>query len=244
MNQALKWAVPAFATLLLSACGGVYVPSTPRYPVRAGEQPTPPPPQYPVAPEPSDAPETEAVLPPAPSTEVEAEALPPLRGAEPEVAAEPLPPPPPPPPPPAARPPAQQTTATAVQPGEIYIVQAGDTLSGVGRRFGTPVRTLMMLNGIGETGAIGIGDRLILPEGARDLDPTPMRPDRRLSGQNRNGQPHHRRPSPRRRWPRPQPRHRPQRPGRRAWTKTDFQRRPSWCVAPPVALPGRSVARS
>ncbi len=172
MNQALKWMVPALATVLLSACGGVYVPSTPRYPVRVGEQPTPPPPQYPVAPEPGYAPETEAVLPPAPSTEVEAEALPPLRGAEPEVVGEPLAPPPPPPPPP-ARPPAQQPATATVRPGEIYVVQGGDTLSGVGRRFGTPVRTLMMLNGIGETGAIGIGDRVILPEGARDLGPDP-----------------------------------------------------------------------
>jgi murein DD-endopeptidase MepM/ murein hydrolase activator NlpD len=43
----------------------------------------------------------------------------------------------------------------------------------VARRFGTPVRTLMTLNGIGDDGAIRLGMRLILPEGVRDngVDP-------------------------------------------------------------------------
>lgn len=165
MNRTARVITVALTGAMLAACGGYYVPSTPRYPVRAGEQPTPPPPQYPTT-DPAGAPaETEVVLPPAPSSEVEAQALPPLSPPPPATTSEPLPPPPP-----AQSPP---PTGAPVRPGEVYLVQPGDTLSGVGRRFATPVRTLMMLNGIGEDGAIGVGARLILPEGARDVGPDP-----------------------------------------------------------------------
>lgn len=156
MKTAWTIAAVALAGALMSACGGYYVPSTPRYPTRVGEVPAPPPPQYPVAPETPVTPESESVLPPAPSTGVEASELPPL-GPPPSAS---LPPPPPPPPP--------ASSGASVRAGEVYVIQAGDTLSGVARRFGTPVRTLMTLNGIGENGAIGVGMRLILPEGARD----------------------------------------------------------------------------
>ena len=161
MKRAVRTALVVLAGATLTACGGYYVPSTPRYPVRAGEQPVPPPPQYPTTGQTEIPPESESVLPPAPSTDVEAEALPPLIPPSGETTSEPLPPPP------TVRPTPPTTTAT-VRPGDVYLVQPGDTLSGVGRRFATPVRTLMMLNGIGEDGAIGVGSRLILPEGARD----------------------------------------------------------------------------
>ncbi len=167
MKRPLGAALVVVAASLLAACGGYYVPSTPRYPVRTGEQPSPPPPQYPVASETPAEPGPEVVLPPAPDTAVEAEALPPLRPEAPEVGTEPPPParPLPPPPPP--------VESAQVQPGAVYVVQAGDTLSGVARRFATPVRTLMTLNGIGEDGAIHVGARLILPEGVRDTGADP-----------------------------------------------------------------------
>lgn len=163
MNRALKAAIVALAGATLAACGGYYVPSTPRYPTRMGDLPPPPPPQYPVTPQAEPEPERVEVLPPAPSTEVEAEELPPLGGAPSRPPVEtPAPPPPPPPP-----------SAASLRPGEAYVVQAGDTISGIGRRFGTSVRTLMTLNGVGEDGAIRVGSRLILPEGARDLGEDP-----------------------------------------------------------------------
>lgn len=157
------WTVAALAAagLLVSACGGAYVPSTPRYATRLDQAPPPPPPQYPTTPEAPVEPESEAVLPPAPSTDVDAVELAPLGPPPPPPASTPLPPPPP----PAQTPPLD---GAPVRPGAVYVIQGGDTLSGVARRFGTPVRTLMTLNGIGEDGSIRLGMRLILPEGARD----------------------------------------------------------------------------
>ena len=103
MKSAVKTVIVVLAGALLTACGGAYVPSTPRYAVRAGEQPTPPPPQYPTAEQAGGPTQAEAVLPPAPSTDVEAAELPPLAPANAGAPPEPLPPvtsPPNPPPPP------------------------------------------------------------------------------------------------------------------------------------------------
>lgn len=55
-----------------------------------------------------------------------------------------------------------------VQAGSAYIIQPGDTISGVGRRFQTPVQTLIELNGLGPRGAISSGQRIILPTTAVD----------------------------------------------------------------------------
>lgn len=165
MKLAIRIVSVALTAAVLTACGGVYVPSTPRYPVRTGPQAAPPPPQYPVAPDGADVAESQAVLPPAPSTGVEAQALPPLGPPRPDVTPEPTPD--------LQRPPALPATSPTLRPGDVYVVQPGDTLSGVARRFGTPVRTLMTLNGIGADGSIGVGARVILPDGARDLGPDP-----------------------------------------------------------------------
>lgn len=54
-----------------------------------------------------------------------------------------------------------------------YQIQAGDTLSGVARRFGTPVQTLIDLNQLGPRGAITQGQSLRLPESAVDGGPDP-----------------------------------------------------------------------
>ncbi|MBN8552696.1 MAG: M23 family metallopeptidase [Caulobacterales bacterium] len=168
MRFPLRATIVALTASLLAACGGYYVPSTPRYPVRPGAPVTPPPPQYPIASETPVEPDQEAVLPPAQTAEVEAEPLPPLRSEASQVESEPLAPPVRP-----AVPPPVTGTQDEVRPGLLYVVQTGDTLSGVGRRFATPVRTLMTLNGIGDDGAIRVGARLILPAGARDMGPDP-----------------------------------------------------------------------
>jgi murein DD-endopeptidase MepM/ murein hydrolase activator NlpD len=60
-------------------------------------------------------------------------------------------------------------TASAV----AYVIQPGDTISGVGRRFQTPVQTLIDLNELGPRGSISGGQRIILPENAVDTGPDP-----------------------------------------------------------------------
>lgn len=59
------------------------------------------------------------------------------------------------------------------QPGAAYVIQPGDTISGVGRRFQTPVQLLIDLNGLGPRGAITTGQRIILPESAVDTGRDP-----------------------------------------------------------------------
>ena len=48
---------------------------------------------------------------------------------------------------------------------EIYSVQAGDHLWGLARKFGTTVRELQVLNGLGKDAALQIGQQLRLPAG-------------------------------------------------------------------------------
>lgn len=60
-----------------------------------------------------------------------------------------------------------------VIPGVAYVIQPGDTISGVGRRFQTPVQTLIDLNGLGPRGAISVGQRIILPDSAVDAGSDP-----------------------------------------------------------------------
>lgn len=57
--------------------------------------------------------------------------------------------------------------------GSAYVIQPGDTISGVGRRFSTPVQTLIDLNNLGPRGAITSGQRIVLPNTAvdRGVDP-------------------------------------------------------------------------
>jgi len=54
-----------------------------------------------------------------------------------------------------------------------YVIQPGDTISGVGRRFQAPVQSLIDLNSLGPRGAITTGQRIILPDNAVDLGPDP-----------------------------------------------------------------------
>jgi murein DD-endopeptidase MepM/ murein hydrolase activator NlpD len=57
--------------------------------------------------------------------------------------------------------------------GAAYEIQPGDTISGIGRRFQTPVQSLIDLNGLGPRAAITPGQRIILPAGAVDIGGDP-----------------------------------------------------------------------
>lgn len=54
-----------------------------------------------------------------------------------------------------------------------YVIQPGDTLSGVGRRFQTPIQSLIDLNDLGPRGAISSGQRIVLPDAAVDTGTDP-----------------------------------------------------------------------
>ncbi|WP_420469718.1 peptidoglycan DD-metalloendopeptidase family protein [Brevundimonas sp. FT23042] len=70
-------------------------------------------------------------------------------------------------------PPARELGAAAAVAGAAYEIQPGDTISGVGRRFQTPVQTLIDLNNLGPRAAISPGQRIVLPEGAIDIGGDP-----------------------------------------------------------------------
>ena len=74
---------------------------------------------------------------------------------------------------PAYTPATYPSSSAPVRPGAAYVIQPGDTISGVGRRFQTPVQTLIDLNGLGPRGAITTGQRIILPEAAVDTGNDP-----------------------------------------------------------------------
>ncbi len=68
---------------------------------------------------------------------------------------------------------ATPVAAASAAGGMGYVIQQGDTISGVGRRFGTPVQSLIDLNDLGPRAAISPGQRIILPDSAvdRGVDP-------------------------------------------------------------------------
>ncbi len=77
--------------------------------------------------------------------------------------------------PPAATSPSYVTPSApmTVTAGAAYVIQPGDTISGVGRRFQTPVQNLIDLNGLGPRGAITVGQSIILPDSAMDTGRDP-----------------------------------------------------------------------
>ncbi len=173
----IRFAIRALAVLgavtTLAACASY--PEAPRYPIHAGGAPPPSrAPAYPAAPIPSGEgvrgptnPANEAPPPrTAPVAPIEGGALGAPVSTGPRPAAGPAsegfsePPPP-------AR---SFGTVTA---GAAYEIQPGDTISGIGRRFQTPVQTLIDLNGLGPRAAISPGQRIILPESAVDIGGDP-----------------------------------------------------------------------
>lgn len=183
IDSLMKMAIIAGAALTAAACSSY--PSEPRYSIYAtpASAPTQPVGVAPgvidgvAQPRPTD-PATEAAPPAtAPYEAIEGGALPPPANAQPST---PNPYDAPLPvdrnaPPPAGSAAAMATPAAAatVGSGMGYVIQQGDTISGVGRRFGTPVQILIDLNDLGPRAAISPGQRIVLPESAvdRGIDP-------------------------------------------------------------------------
>lgn len=57
-----------------------------------------------------------------------------------------------------------------------YVVEPGDTLSGIARRHGTDVASLVEVNGIADPNMLSIGQQLRLPRGARSAVAAPAAP--------------------------------------------------------------------
>jgi len=57
--------------------------------------------------------------------------------------------------------------------GARYTVQPGDTLSGIGRRFLTPIQVLIDMNDLGPRAALSAGSTVILPDSALDSGQDP-----------------------------------------------------------------------
>lgn len=95
------------------------------------------------------------------------------QGSKGGISATDLPPPPPPPPPPetsASASSASQASAPVkdTRAAYVYVLQAHDTLYGVSRRFGVPVKMLYDLNGLEPTSPLRIGQKILLPANAAD----------------------------------------------------------------------------
>ena len=71
--------------------------------------------------------------------------------------------------PPTAAPSGADTTGAGVS----YVIQPGDTISGIGRRFRASVQSLIDLNGLGPRAAITPGQSLILPASAVETGTDP-----------------------------------------------------------------------
>lgn len=67
-----------------------------------------------------------------------------------------------------------QPASSAPRGGMVaYVIQPGDTISGVGRRFQTPVQVLIDLNNLGPRTAITAGQSVVLPDTAMDTGRDP-----------------------------------------------------------------------
>lgn len=183
MRAGRRAALALGALMTLAACASY--PDAPRYSIYA--EPPPPParaPAYPATPAPSGEgvlgatdPAREAPPPMgAPVAEIEGGALaPPVSTAPAPVTTPPVTPARTPAAGPAsegfaAPPPAGSVAAVA---GATYVIQPGDTISGIGRRFQTPVQALIDLNALGPRADISPGQRLVLPQGAVDIGGDP-----------------------------------------------------------------------
>ncbi len=84
------------------------------------------------------------------------------------------PPPPPPPPPPSMTSSSSSSSSAAVAPVKdtraayVYILQPHDTLYGVSRRFGVPVKVIYEINGLAPDASLRIGQKILLPANAVD----------------------------------------------------------------------------
>jgi LysM repeat protein len=69
------------------------------------------------------------------------------------------------------------TTSTTIPPGDIvYVVQPGDTVSGIADRFGVTVLAIVERNGLPSPDAIEAGQRLDIPEAKIVIDDSATAP--------------------------------------------------------------------
>lgn len=164
-GSVLVMAMSGVMLLGLQACATTDMPS-PKYPVYMQDKPA-------EATAPASANDT-----PAPTNAPPVITLPASSG---KITTTELAPPPPPPPPaevsPSVTPVATTPALVAAAPtapvkdsraAYVYILASHDTLYGVSRRFGVPVKTLYDINGFEPTATLKIGERILLPEGATD----------------------------------------------------------------------------
>ena len=59
---------------------------------------------------------------------------------------------------------------------QIYVVQAGDTLGQIAKRYGTTVAAIVAANGLPSANTIGVGQRLIISKGGGSAPVTVVRP--------------------------------------------------------------------
>jgi len=171
MSGFMSWAkvaVIAGAALTAAACSSY--PDAPRYSTRAGGPAVVIQPTYPAAgpygaAQPTPAPYEAPPPSRAPIESIEGGALPTPGGAYPGSSPAPY------------SPPTYNPPGTVLPPasasGVAYVIQPGDTISGVGRRFQTPVQVLIDLNNLGPRGAISTGQSIGLPASAVDTGSDP-----------------------------------------------------------------------
>lgn len=165
----------AGAALAAAACSTY--PTEPRYSTRAdgvSQQPYPGQPAYPTQPTyPTEPPAPAESAPPltAPIGSIEGGALPspssPYSPAPSQTSPAPAMPAP------VASGPRPAAPSSSAVAGSRYVIQPGDTISGVGRRFRTPVQTLIDLNALGPQGTIRAGQSILLPTTATDIGSDP-----------------------------------------------------------------------
>lgn len=162
--------------LTLQACSTTEMPA-PKYPIYMQDKPAE------ATQTPSQAGDDKPVVtPPAPAT--------PAVAPKGEVKTTELAPPPPPPPPPStlsqssssmnsASKASREESSVPVAPVKdnraayVYVLQPHDTLYGVSRRFGVPVKDIYELNGLAPNASLRIGEKILLPPSAVDKGTDP-----------------------------------------------------------------------
>ena len=77
---------------------------------------------------------------------------------------------------PASKPIAKPQTQKAPASQQVYVVQAGETLSQIAQRYGTTVAAIVAANGLPSANTIGVGQRLIISKGGGSAPVTVVKP--------------------------------------------------------------------
>ena len=147
----VKLVLTAVTVMALQACTAT--PLKPKYPIYMQDKPA------------------EAV---EPVSRIEEEAPPPVTSPNGSVQVTELAAPPPPPPPEMTTPAKASTKPVTTAPvrdtlaAYVYVLQPHDTLYGVSRRFGVPIKAIYELNDLAPDASLRIGQKVLLPSSAAD----------------------------------------------------------------------------